>query len=91
VGQAADAVRSIDEVGTAVATINDMNAQIATAVEEQGAVSREISKNVSAIAHAAEDTETGSHRTAAAAEQLVQLAAGLKGLLGRFRLEAGAA
>jgi methyl-accepting chemotaxis protein len=91
VGQATDAMRSIDEVGTAVATINDMNAQIATAVEEQGAVSREISRNVAAIAHAAEDTETGSHRTAAAAEQLVQLAAGLKSLLGRFRLEAGAA
>ena len=90
VEHATEAVRSIDEVGGAVATINDMNAQIATAVEQQGAVSMEISRNVAAIARATEETESGSHRAAAAAEHLVKLAASLKGLLGRFRLEESA-
>jgi methyl-accepting chemotaxis protein len=64
-----------------------MNAPIATAVEQQGAVSMEISRNVAAIARATEETESDSHRAAAAAEHLVQLVASLKGLLGRFRLE----
>jgi hypothetical protein len=39
----------LDSMVTAVGTINDMNIQIATAAEEQHAVSEEINKNLVAI------------------------------------------
>jgi len=49
-------LQSLGEIYKAVTTINDMNAQIATAAEEQSSVANEINRNVSAISQLADAT-----------------------------------
>ncbi len=47
---------SFDEISQGVERINDMNAQVATASEEQSAVSEEINRNVTGIMNVANET-----------------------------------
>lgn len=49
-----DAVQEIKQIGRVIATIDDASTSIASAVEEQGAVTREISRSVQ---HAAQGTQ----------------------------------
>ena len=51
-----DAEAALDAVSVAIQTINDMNAQIAVASEEQSAVSEEINRNVTNIAQLTTDS-----------------------------------
>ena len=60
--------------------------QIATAAEEQTAVTGEISSNIHQITDVVSDTARGAHETATAAAQLSGLARDLQSLVGRFRL-----
>lgn len=69
--------------------INDVTAQvhlIATAAEEQTAVTGEISNNISQITDIVQETATGAHETAKAASELNRLAGNLEQLVGRFKL-----
>jgi hypothetical protein len=54
--QAAHAGTALEEIRRAVATLNDLNIQIATATEEQSAVAEEINRNVSNISTFVHDT-----------------------------------
>jgi len=84
--QVEKAAESLAEIAGSVATISSMNTQIASAVEQQGAVAEEINNNVVAISHDAERNAAGSQQTASACEQLGQLAQRLQGLMAGFRV-----
>lgn len=69
--------------------INDVTLQvhqIATAAEEQTAVTGEISSNISQITDVVQETATGAHETAKAASALNSLAVDLEQLIGNFKL-----
>ncbi len=84
--QVEKAAESLAEIAGSVGTISSMNAQIASAVEQQGAVAEEINNNIVAISHDAERTAAGSQQTASSSEQLSQLAQRLQGLMAGFRV-----
>jgi len=60
--------------------------QIATAAEEQTAVTGEISSNIHLINDVVSETATGAHETANAAAHLSTLANDLQQIVGRFKL-----
>ncbi|WP_422126813.1 methyl-accepting chemotaxis protein [Thioalkalivibrio sulfidiphilus] len=84
VEQAEEAGQSLDRIAEAVTRINDMNAQIATAVEEQSAVAEEINRNVVNIRDVAENNNEIAGRTEASSERLVSLSRDLHALVLRF-------
>ncbi|MBK1672399.1 chemotaxis protein [Ectothiorhodospira shaposhnikovii] len=86
VTQAARAGESLKAISGAVNNINDMNAQIASAAEEQSAVTEEINRNITNIAQAVEQTSSGSDQIALASDELARLAAELQNLVGRFKV-----
>jgi aerotaxis receptor len=75
---------SLAAISGVVKTINDMNAQIATAAEEQNAVSEEINRNIVNISSVAEQTTAVSEETAQAMQQLVSESAQLHALVQQF-------
>ncbi|OBS09817.1 hypothetical protein Thpro_020867 [Acidihalobacter prosperus] len=86
VGQARAADQSLDAITRSVARINDMNALIASAAEEQSSVASEIDRNVNNISQVTQQTSAGSEQTASASEELARLAAQLQSLIGQFRI-----
>ncbi|ABS08680.1 methyl-accepting chemotaxis sensory transducer [Shewanella baltica OS185] len=54
----------LDTIGSSVDRINDLNAQIATAAEEQSSVSNEITRNMSAICEMANELSVNGESTA---------------------------
>jgi methyl-accepting chemotaxis protein len=86
VERAGDAGRALREITGAVSTIHGMNTQIASAAEEQGAVAEEINRNVVAINDVAASTAEHAHQTAAASEEIAELASRLQQRLGGFRM-----
>lgn len=90
--QAQEGVSKVSETGSAlerivaaVNRINDMNAQIASAAEEQSAVAEEINRNVIAIRDVAQDTLAGADQAASAGRNLSELTEKLRGMVGAFR------
>jgi methyl-accepting chemotaxis protein len=86
VEQATNAGKSLNAITDAVDTINSMNAQIASAAEEQSATSAEVSRNIGSLNDLARDAATYAERTAAASENLRALADQLHGLIGQFKI-----
>ena len=80
--KAGDALKGIVN---AVATINDMNIQIASAAEEQGAVAEEINRNVVTISEIADQTTEGAEQTDQASGDLARLAVDLQTLVSQFK------
>lgn len=89
VGEAENALKSLGAIANAVATISDMNLQIASAAEEQAAVSEEINKNITSISQISELTASGTEQTTAAASELARLATELQELISEFRVQRG--
>ncbi|GGB36787.1 hypothetical protein GCM10011502_07380 [Oceanisphaera marina] len=87
VGQAQEAEQALELISAAVRTINDMNTQIATAVEEQATVTEDISRNLTVIHEVGDETAAGAEQTASASRELSELAAGLQQLVQGFKLE----
>jgi methyl-accepting chemotaxis protein len=85
VDQAARAGGSLELIAEAVSRINDMNAQIASAAEEQTAVAEDINRNIVTISQVGVQTATGARQTATASEELARLAAELQQNIGQFR------
>lgn len=77
--------RGFQELATAVARINDMNTQIATAAEEQSAVTEEINRNVIALKNVAEENQEGARQAAQATEDLAATATTLVDSIAQFR------
>jgi len=98
-GDAQAAVAAITQIGAIINHINDIQAAIASAVEEQTVTTREIGRNVHeaakgateiarnivGVADAARNTSAGAHQTEAAAKELARMAAELKELVGHFK------
>ncbi|MEJ2630748.1 MAG: methyl-accepting chemotaxis protein [Acidihalobacter sp.] len=70
----------------AVSRINDMNAMIASAAEEQSAVAEEINRNVANINQAGDESVQGVRQVATASDELARLAAQLQSLVGGFKI-----
>ena len=83
---ASSAHQALQEITHAVEEIDDMNSQIASAAEEQSAVSETISRSVSQIAALAEESLTAAQQTAQAANQLSATGHELGGLVSKFEL-----
>ncbi|AOU98465.1 hypothetical protein BI364_11315 [Acidihalobacter yilgarnensis] len=88
VEKAREADGSLRTITEAVTRINDMNALIASAAEEQSSVAEEINRNISNISQVTEQTLTGSQQTASASEELARLSAGLQALVSQFKIHA---
>ncbi|WP_455203390.1 methyl-accepting chemotaxis protein [Kaarinaea lacus] len=86
VGQAAKAGTSLQEITSAVATINDRNTQIAAAAAQQNAVAEEINRNVVKISEVTDLTAAGAQQTASASNELNEFAEQLKVLVGQFKV-----
>ena len=81
---AAKAGQVLTSITKAVTSINDMNALIASAAEEQNAVAEEINRNIVNISTAAENTAESSATTARASEDMRNVAEELKHVISRL-------
>ncbi|MCU1488052.1 MAG: hypothetical protein JWN67_4798 [Actinomycetia bacterium] len=104
-GDAQAATDAIIEIATVIDRINEIQATIASAVEEQTATTNEIgrsvaeaatgateiARNVTNVAQAAEDTSSGAANTLTAAGDLARMAEELRRLVGQFVVEAAPA
>ncbi|MFM5344707.1 methyl-accepting chemotaxis protein [Aeromonas veronii] len=86
VGLARDAGTSIETINGAVVRITDMNTLIATATEEQNAVTEELNRSIVNIHNAAEENAQGAHQIAQACVELSKLANTLHHMTQRFTL-----
>jgi len=86
VGLARDAGDSIETINGAVVRITDMNTLIATATEEQNAVTEELNRNIVNIHNAADENAHGAHQIAQACGELSKLANTLHQMTQRFTL-----
>jgi methyl-accepting chemotaxis protein len=77
---------SLDAIGTLIETINDMNAQIASASEEQTAVAEEVSRSMTQIAQAADVVADDAQSGAQTSRSLTELGNRLGGLVRQFRI-----
>ncbi len=71
VTQANNAGTALQAITESVSNISNMNAQIATAAEEQSVVAEEMNQNVVRISHASEQTAGSAALTADAAQRMV--------------------
>ena len=86
VGLANEAGIELQAITQTVISIQAMNAQIATAAEQQSAVAEEIGRSVISVRDVAEQTSTASAQTATSAAELARLGSELQGLLSRFKV-----
>ena len=77
---------SLDAMAALIATINAMNAQIASAAEEQTSVSEEISRSVHQIAVSVDEVADQAQQGARTASHLEALGQRLGGLARQFRI-----
>ena len=84
--QANQAGTSLDTMAQLIGTINSMNAQIASAAEEQTAVAEEINRSVHQIAVAVDNVADETQQGAQTTRSLAQLGQRLGDLVGQFRI-----
>jgi methyl-accepting chemotaxis protein len=84
--QANQAGASLDTIGRLIGTINSMNAQIASAAEEQTAVAEEINRSVHQIASAVDSVADETRQSAETARSLDTLGQRLGALVSQFRV-----
>ncbi len=84
---AGSAGNAITNISGSITEIRDMNLQIASAAEQQSAVSEEINMSITNINELSQQTAGGAKQTADATLMLAQLAERLNGLVLNFRLK----
>ncbi|QHF01341.1 HAMP domain-containing protein [Pseudomonas asturiensis] len=77
---------ALEHITRTVATIQQMNEQIAAASEEQSTVAEQINANVINVRDISEQTASASDETAASSVELARLGSQLKALVGKFRV-----
>ncbi|MBV1788393.1 methyl-accepting chemotaxis protein [Marinobacterium sp. D7] len=87
IAQTSRASESLMTIEQAVARINEMTAQIASASEEQSAVSGEVAESINQISLVSERTAQGARETSDAGRGLVELADRLQGVVAGFKLQ----
>jgi methyl-accepting chemotaxis protein len=83
-GHVANTLRALEDIQNAVSIINDMNAQIATAAEEQSHVASEINHNIVNISQLADFTTSDAEDSRSTSEQLAQISDQLRQMVGKF-------
>jgi len=83
---AAKAGEVLTAITSSVTNINDMNALIASAAEEQNAVAEEVNRNVVNISQASETTAESVASTAKSSEDLRNIAEELKHVVSRIKV-----
>lgn len=86
VEQAAGAGQALEAITSAVTSINDLNAQIATASEEQAMTTEEINRSIVSISQAVTENSKGAQQTTIAGESLSKLAGDLQTLVKQFKI-----
>jgi methyl-accepting chemotaxis protein len=91
-----DSVNAIREIGGTIEKLCEISSTIASAVEEQGAATQEISRNVQQAAHGTQqvsanitDVQRGASETGSASSQVLAAAQSLSGDSNRLKLEVG--
>ncbi len=84
VSQADETELALDAIAEAVATIHQMNIQIATAAEQQNAVAEEMNRNVVSINELSEHSTKTSGEVAFSGSELAKMAQELKELVSQF-------
>jgi methyl-accepting chemotaxis protein len=84
--KANEAGASLDTMAQLIGTINSMNAQIASAAEEQTAVAEEINRSVHQIAVAVDSVADETQQGAQTSRSLADLGQRLGQLVGQFRI-----
>nr|WP_330215279.1 methyl-accepting chemotaxis protein [Pseudomonas sp. AM8] len=92
-GKAQDGARKVEragelllEIAEGVASISDRNLQIASAAEEQTAVSEDINRNVNEINDLVIQVSAGAEQTAITSQELARLAEHQQRLVNRFKV-----
>lgn len=83
---ASETDQSLDSITQSVDRINDMNAQIATAAEEQSAVVEEMNRNVESIRHLSMQTLDSTDAVVSATGHLEDLAGRLASLVHQYKV-----
>ncbi len=83
---AARSGQALATISEAVRSINEMSTHIASAAEEQRAVSEEINRNIIAINDMAEQTAAGAEETSSTSQELARMASELQGLVMQFKV-----
>jgi len=86
VQQAAESGEALESITGGISTINDMNAQIATAAEEQTAVAEEINRNIIMISDISDTSVATADSSLTASHELAKLSEELEALVGRFKV-----
>jgi methyl-accepting chemotaxis protein len=91
-----DSVNAIKEIGGTIEKLCEISSTIASAVEEQGAATQEISRNVQQAAHGTQqvsanitDVQRGASETGSASSQVLAAAQSLSGDSNRLKREVG--
>ena len=84
--QANEAATSLTKITDAIISISEMNTTIASAAEEQSAVSQEIDANVEAIRQVGERTVKGTEDITSSGEDLFNLNSELQSLMAQFKV-----
>ena len=85
-GQAETAIAALSAIESAVGKISGLNAQIATAAEEQRAVADDVHRAVAAVSQVGRDSSHEAEKARDTAVQLGDRVAELQSLVGRFKL-----
>lgn len=86
VDHADGAGKSLDSIVGSVATMRDMTTQIASAVEQQSAVSEELNQTVVAINDVSVEVVSGATQTASAGQEIAQLSENLRDMVAKFKV-----
>ena len=86
VDHVARAGESLSVISNSVTIISEMNAQIATAAEEQTAVAEEINRNIITISDLGHHVTSSSEKAASSSGEISLMSSNLRNLVGRFKV-----
>ncbi|HLF96456.1 MAG TPA: methyl-accepting chemotaxis protein [Methylococcaceae bacterium] len=86
VTQATAAGQALRDINAMIVTITEKNAQIASASEEQSAVSEEIHRNLNNIGDVSTKTVDLAHQASSASAQMLEVATALRQSVDKFRV-----
>jgi len=83
--EAEGVTNALKTIAKSVASVNDMNTEIATAAEEQSAVTKEINRSINNINNAVDDITQAAQQSAEAGQRLETVAEEINSVVTQFR------